>query len=171
MDVNFVRRLLRWARRRKIRWNVIIDLFEYSLGLSAERSLIPDIRFKLDMRDIDAEKSFRFKVNGVLQLTSLVGVPNVIITETRDRVVGVEAMCIVLRRLRYPTTYYDMVAVFGRSREQLCRVFNFMVDFIYGRWKQTIYCPTRLVQSRIATYAKEIYNKGAPLRTVWAFPD
>jgi hypothetical protein len=83
----------------------------------------------------------------------------------------VEAMCILLRRLRYPVIYYDMVATFGRSREQLCRVFNFMVNFVYGEWKSTIYCNTRIVRARIAQYAAAVHAKGSPLASVWAFPD
>ncbi|ETV93871.1 hypothetical protein H310_12219 [Aphanomyces invadans] len=58
-------------------------------------------------------------------------------------------MCVLLKRLRYPISYYDLIATFGRSREQLCRIFNYMVQFVYDRWKSVIYCNTKIVRSRI----------------------
>ncbi|KAF0768048.1 hypothetical protein AaE_002817, partial [Aphanomyces astaci] len=118
-------RVYKWAKRKRLRVPTILHLLEYEVGIPVERPLIPEVRFDLNIRDADALLSFRFDVAGVLELTSLLRVPNVVITEHRDRVLGVEAMCILLRRLRYPIIFYDMVAKFGRSREQLCRIFNY----------------------------------------------
>ncbi|RHY88618.1 hypothetical protein DYB35_011573 [Aphanomyces astaci] len=123
-------RVYKWAKRKKMHPTTMMTLLEYGLGIPVERPLIPDVRFDFNMRDVDAHMSFRFDVRGVLQLSSLLGVPNVVITTNRDRVVGVETIAILLRRLRYPITYYDMLSMFGRSREQLCRIFNYMVAFL-----------------------------------------
>ncbi|ETV74137.1 hypothetical protein H257_11102 [Aphanomyces astaci] len=139
-------RVFKWAKRKNFSYATRVLLLEYGLGIPVERPLIPDIRFDLNMRDADELLSYRFDVRGVVELTDLLGIPNVVITSARDRVVGVEALAILLRRLRYPITYYNMVASFGRSREQICRIFNYM-------------------------YCEAIHNKGAPLTKVWAFPD
>ncbi|ETV69898.1 hypothetical protein H257_14497 [Aphanomyces astaci] len=162
---------LKWAKRKRLSPTQTIAPLEYVLGIAIERPLIPDVRLDLNMRDVDARLSFRFDMRDVLQLTTLLGVPNVVVTSSFDRLLGVEAMCVMLRRLRYPTTYYDKVATFGRSREQLCRVFNFMVTFVHAEWKEIIYCNTRIVRHRIGQYAAAIHAKGSPLTSVWAFPD
>ncbi|KAH9103027.1 hypothetical protein AeMF1_020523 [Aphanomyces euteiches] len=148
-----------------------MKLFEYGLGIPVERPIIPDVRFDLNMRDADSVMSFRFDVHGIVELSSLLGIPNVVITNSRDRILGVEALCILLKRLRYPTIFYDMMATFGRSRGQLCRIFNHMVNLIYMQWRSTIYCNINIIRSRIARYASAIHNKGSPLTNVWAFPD
>ncbi|RQM19825.1 hypothetical protein B5M09_013020 [Aphanomyces astaci] len=156
-------RVYKWAKRKKMHPTTMMTLLEYGLGIPVERPLIPDVRFDCNMRDVDAHMSFRFDVRGVLQLSSLLGVPNVVITPNRDRVVGVEAIAILLRRLRYPITYYDMLSMFGRCREQLCRIFNYMVAFVYQQWGDVIYCNKQTVRSRIASYATAVSNKGSPL--------
>ncbi|ETV69613.1 hypothetical protein H257_14752 [Aphanomyces astaci] len=129
-------------------------LLEFGLGIPVERPLIPAISFDVNMRDADAVLSFRFDVAGVLQLTSLLGVPNVVITSSRDRVTDVEAMVILLKRLRYPITFYDMLSTFGRSREQICRILNHMVAFVFNSWRDHLLqqahcsCPNRTVCQR-----------------------
>ncbi|ETV69519.1 hypothetical protein H257_14881 [Aphanomyces astaci] len=172
-------RVYKWAKRKKLNLATTTMLLEFGLGLPVERPLIPVVSFEelttgikgRDMRDADAVLSFRFDVSGVLELTSLLGVPNVVITSSRDRVTGVEAMAILLKRLRYPITFYDMLSTFGRSREQLCRIFNHMIQFVYTTWRDHIYCNKRIVRARIAQYARVIQAKGSPLSNVWAFPD
>ncbi|KAF0746619.1 hypothetical protein AaE_008058, partial [Aphanomyces astaci] len=169
-EVRLAMRVYRWAKRKKLRSAKTMLLFEFGLGIPVERPLIPDVRFNLDISDINAQMSFRFDVRGILELACLLGVPNVV-TSGRDRVCGVEALCVLLRRLRYPVTFYDMVATFVRSREQLCRVFNHMVVLLYGQWKDVIYCNQKVVRLRIALYAHAAANKGAPLSYVWSFPE
>ncbi|ETV75989.1 hypothetical protein H257_09943 [Aphanomyces astaci] len=46
-----------------------------------------------------------------------------------------------------------------------------MVNLGYHRWQSTIYCNKEIVRARIAQYAAAIHNKGAPLQSVWPFPD
>ncbi|ETV94966.1 hypothetical protein H310_11607 [Aphanomyces invadans] len=158
-DIAFALQIFKWAKRKKLKPHITSMLLEYALGLPAERPLIPAIRFDINMRDADSILSFRFNVAGVLQLTSLLGVPNAVITSCRDRVIGVEALAIMLKRLRYPITYYDLLATFGRSREQICRIFNHMINLVYNNWKDHIYCNKRIVRSRISAYAKAIFEK------------
>ncbi|KAH9183905.1 hypothetical protein AeNC1_014118, partial [Aphanomyces euteiches] len=169
--MKFALHAYRWAKKKKLRLDMILMLLEYGVGIPMERPLIPEVQFDLNMRDKDVEISFRFNVRGVVQLTYLLGIPNVVITSNRNRVLGVEAKCITLRRLRYPVTFYDMLSTFGRSRAQLCRIFNHMINFMYSEWKETIYCNLAVVRSKIASYASAIHGKGAPLTNVWAFPD
>ncbi|ETV78987.1 hypothetical protein H257_07775 [Aphanomyces astaci] len=64
-----------------------------------------------------------------------------------------------------------MLPMFGRSREQICRVLNHMGNLVCSKWKDHIYCNKRIVRARIAQYARAIHAKGALLSNVWAFPD
>ncbi|ETV71304.1 hypothetical protein H257_13435 [Aphanomyces astaci] len=137
-------RVYKWEKRKKLSPATTTMLLEFGLGLPVERPLIPVVSFDINMRDADAVLSFRFDVSGVLELTSLLGVPNVVITSSRDRVTGVEDMAILLKRLRYPITFYDMLSTFGRSREQLRRIFNHMIEFVYTSWRDLIYCNKRI---------------------------
>ena len=161
----------KWARKKKLHPKAKKMLLEAALALPLERPLIPDVRFSLEILDVDARLAYRFDVRGLKMLSLLLGIPLVVVTTDRDRVLGMEALCILLRRLRYPTTYYDMMGVFGRSREQLCRIFNHMVDFIFREWKDVIYCHKEVLRHRISQYAEAIHRKGSPLENVWAFPD
>ncbi|KAF0772075.1 hypothetical protein AaE_002359, partial [Aphanomyces astaci] len=57
-------RLYKWAKRKKLKPDTTTMLLEYGLGMPAERPLIPDVRFDINMRDADAILSFRFDVAG-----------------------------------------------------------------------------------------------------------
>ncbi|OQR85794.1 hypothetical protein ACHHYP_20542 [Achlya hypogyna] len=80
------------------------------------------------MSDVDAKLSFRFDVLGILRLSFLLGIPN-----ASSQLGG------SVHRSLYPIVYYDMIKTFGRSRSQLCRIFNHTVDLIYERWLKVIY--------------------------------
>ncbi|KAF0738210.1 hypothetical protein Ae201684P_004663 [Aphanomyces euteiches] len=137
-----------------------------------ERPIIPEARISLrQMSNADAVLSFRFDVSGILQLVSLLRVPHTAITQAGDRCLGEEALAIVLQRLAYPKRFYDMVSSFGRSRESLCRIFNWTIDFLYNVSKETIYFAQHIVQDRLATYAEAIRKKGAALDNVLGFID
>ncbi|KAH9161366.1 hypothetical protein AeNC1_018918 [Aphanomyces euteiches] len=77
----------------------------------------------------------------------------------------------MLRRLKYPVAYYDMMPMFGRSIPALCRIYIFMVDLIYNNWNQTIYFAKHIDRTRLMHYATAIHNKGAPTTNVYGFPD
>ncbi|OQR88600.1 hypothetical protein ACHHYP_06726 [Achlya hypogyna] len=123
------------------------------------------------MTDADALLSFRFDVGGIIQLASLLRLPETIITSAGDRTSSEEALAIVLYRLVYPKRYYDMIVKFGRSRESLCHIFNWTIDFLHGLWDETIYFAHHVAQGRLAMYAKAINDKGAALSYVMACID
>ncbi|KAF0742191.1 hypothetical protein Ae201684_002858 [Aphanomyces euteiches] len=77
----------------------------------------------------------------------------------------------MLRRLKYPVAYYDMMPMFGRSIPTLCQIYIFMVDLIYNNWNQTIYFAKHIDRTRLMHYATAIHNKGAPTTNVYGFSD
>jgi hypothetical protein len=149
----------------------IVKILEDVKYIPVERPIIPDVRFSLNISSADAVLKYRFDVDGILKMSFLLRIPTTIITDSSDRVLGVEAFCVVLYRLHYPKRYYDMLQIFGRSREQLCRVFNLTLNLLYSIWKDVIYCHFGIIRRRIASYCEAITRRGSPLETVWAFPD
>ena len=98
-------------------------LYMAYLSTAVERPLIPDIKFNLHLfANSDAILKFRFDIAGILKLGKLLNMPGVVITKAQDRCLAVEALCIVLYRLSYPMRYFDMIVLFGRSRESMCRI-------------------------------------------------
>ena len=154
---------MKYAQRRN---------FVEMLLTAIERPIVPDLRFMLgDMNDADAELKFRFDVQGIRTLVSLLRVPSVFLTQNRDRCHGEEALCIVLNRLSYPRRYVDMMALFGRSRESISRIFNGMVDFLFSKWHHLLFFCKSIVVVRLDKYTAAIAAKGAPLDCVFGFID
>ncbi|EQC24845.1 hypothetical protein SDRG_15498 [Saprolegnia diclina VS20] len=146
--------LLRWYRKNRDKPYARMAL-AVLLSRSVERPLVPDVRFKLlEMSDADAVLSFRFDVDGIQRLRTQLGIPHVIVTVDR-----------------FPTTYYDMMSTFGRSRPQLCRIFYYVVDLIYRTWWDIIYFAKVVDRQRIQAYAEAIHRRGAPTTNVFAFVD
>ncbi|ETV88326.1 hypothetical protein H257_01599 [Aphanomyces astaci] len=140
------------------------------LVASIERPLVPDVRFNLDSyNDADLQPKFRFGSDEIRLLVNLLGIPSV--TEKRDRVHAVEAICILLHLLCYPKRYCDMMVLFSRSRESICRIFNSIVNLLYDKWKCTIYFAIDTVETRLQLYANAIANKGSPVACLFGFID
>ncbi|KAF0720978.1 hypothetical protein AaE_010220, partial [Aphanomyces astaci] len=137
-----------------------------------ERPLIPAVRFHLTAcTDANSIMDFRFDVDGVQKVGLLLGLPSVVITNSRNRVCRDEAMCIMLSRLAFPTRFYQMAKMFGRSDAVLCDIFLFVVNDIYDRWHDLLYFNLRLVRKQLDQYCAAIKKRGAPLDSVFGFID
>ncbi|OQR88520.1 hypothetical protein ACHHYP_06771, partial [Achlya hypogyna] len=64
-----------------------------------------------------------------------------------------------------------MMEKFGRSREQLCRIYGYVVNFLYERWSDTIYFAPYADRRRSQHFADAIHRKGAPTKTFYGFTD
>ncbi|KAE9053064.1 hypothetical protein PF006_g33674, partial [Phytophthora fragariae] len=129
-----------------------------------ERPIIPDLRFCLwEHSNADSELLVRFDVSGVLALCRHFGLPEIMMTDQRDKAHCSEALCILLYRLSYSKRLYDMIKVFGRSTGQISRLFRHMVLYIYDRYKDLIYFQHRICSERIHMYAAAIRGKGSPM--------
>lgn len=62
---------------------------------------------------------FRFSRPNLERLRTALRIPDQIITKTRDNLSGMEALCIMLRRLSYPNRWMDIRKIFGRSQLSL----------------------------------------------------
>jgi hypothetical protein len=83
-------------------------------------------------------------------------------TESRDRVNGVEGLCIVLRRLAFPSRWMDLVPVFGRQKGTLSRIFLHTMTLLMSTWGHLLnFNPVHFVH-RLPFWARSIARKGSP---------
>ena len=81
-----------------------------------------------------------------------------------------EGLCLLLRRLAYPSRLIDLVPLFGRHKTELSLIINGMAHEIYHLHRHrldTVQHPwTNLPQ-----YAEMIHEKGACMDNIWGFLD
>ena len=88
--------------------------------------------FTLDgLDDSECWTEFRFHKNDIRRLKTALRIPDVVTTYHRLAVDGIEALCIFLRRFRYPCRYSDMIPCFGRPVLDLCIVSAHVMNHIY----------------------------------------
>lgn len=125
---------------------------------------------------VDSECRAEFRVNksGPPLLAERLQIPDAFVCNQGSVCEGMEALCILLRRLSYPAgTQISMIPRFGRPAPVLSMVTNKALDFIYdthGRrikeWNHDLLSPARL-----KTYADAVYAKGAALENCLGFVD
>ncbi|KAL1279362.1 hypothetical protein QQF64_026035 [Cirrhinus molitorella] len=126
------------------------------------------------MEQDECINEFRVRKCDIPILADVLRIPNEIICDQRSVVGGVEALCMLLKRLTYPCRYSDMMQRFGhRQVPVLCMATNSMLDYIYDvhhqritQWNDNILNPAAL-----ETYADYIHQKGAPLENCFGFID
>ncbi|KDO33032.1 hypothetical protein SPRG_01848 [Saprolegnia parasitica CBS 223.65] len=64
-----------------------------------------------------------------------------------------------------------MMIVFGRSRQSLCRIHNYVLDALYDKWAGVLFFQQTLVAKRLQKYKDAIVAKGSPLTNVFVFID
>jgi len=68
-------------------------------------------------------------------LHNALGLPNKFVCQNRTIYTGIEGLCIVVRRLAYPSRLEYLQHLFGRSKVELSYIFNEVLDCIY-----TLHC-------------------------------
>ena len=91
--------------------------------------------FDFDMLENDECLSeFRFHKRDIPLLADVLQVPDVTTCYQRSVCSGLEALCVVLKRLAYPCRYADMIPRFAKACFQYyVWSNNYMVDFSYTR--------------------------------------
>ncbi|GAV08938.1 hypothetical protein RvY_18556 [Ramazzottius varieornatus] len=127
-----------------------------------------------DYSDKECRAYFRFKREALFQLLEAFGIPDVVRTPSRDSATGLEALCIVLRRLAYPNRWLEMRKMFGRSHSSLNRLFYATLRVIDRSSKVLkTWDHSWLKEDDFEIYADSIVAKGGPgvIRDVFAFID
>jgi hypothetical protein len=115
----------------------------------------------------------RFNKDDLLLLLNTLAIPQVIITENRLRVLGLDALCIFLRRFAYPNRLFDLISIFGRPRDELSRIITYIMDHIFATFHHLLdsFDYERLTPEELQLFADAIFKKGAVLHDIWGFID
>ena len=86
---------------------------------------------------------------------------------------GLEALCILLRRLAFSKRYCDMVPQFGASVPDVCKITHVVLNHICELHCHRIENWNRpwLQRNKLAEYAGAIYSEVAPLNNCFDFID
>ena len=88
-------------------------------------------RFNLEeMADSECRAEFRVNKRDLPLLAECLQIPDAFVCNQGSVCDGMEALCILLRRLSYPCRYSDMIPRFGRPAPVLSMVTNKVLDFI-----------------------------------------
>ena len=110
------------------RYQNIIDDVEFALLYDESSSRLTFPYSKFERFDIDAwdesecRTELRFGEQYLDLLRRNLQIPDEIVCSQRSVCDGMEAICILLKRLAYPCRYTDMVPRFGRNRTELCLI-------------------------------------------------
>ena len=115
----------------------------------------------------------RFTSEEILHLVRILHVPDPFITQNGSSFTAVEALSLLLLRMRSNRNLYDLVQNFDRSLAAISEVVNELLSFLEARWSHLLGLDTDgiLHPNRLQSYADAIYDAGAPLDTVWGFID
>ena len=131
-------------------------------------------RFDLHvLTDDECMSEFRFYKNDVYLVAEVLQVPDEKRCYNRVVVVGIEALCIFLKRFACPCRYSDMLPRFARPVPQLCMIPNQMMDFIYQTHNHRLRSLKQpwLSRASLQNYADIIHAKGAPRQNCWGVID
>ena len=158
----------------------VIDDEEFMLLYKMYSSRNPEFPYRshsaFDLEDLDESEcmaEFRFRKGDIVFLSDALEIPDTVKCEQRSICDGIEALCILLRRLSYPCRYGDMIRRFAKPVPVLRMVTNQMIDHVYDlhghrvtQWNQNIMSPAQL-----QSYCEAITARGAPLNNCFGFID
>ncbi|OWZ23051.1 hypothetical protein PHMEG_0002133 [Phytophthora megakarya] len=134
------------------------------------RVQIPNIRFNINsLTEKTCIDRFRFSTYHLCYLLMKFMLPPFFSTEEGYRVSGIEALCITLERLAYPSRWRDLVEKYGRSSSNLSSVFNYVCEHISTRCEPLLVGDWNRISSRHEDFASAVRAKGATLFNVWGF--
>ncbi|OQR86303.1 hypothetical protein ACHHYP_10698 [Achlya hypogyna] len=151
----------------------LVAVFLQQLIAGSRAISIPDVRFNFNAQtDRDCQFKFRFTKSDIIELVRLFRLPDPVITANRYRASAVEATCIMLNRLAWPHRLGTMTQTFGRSREALSGIANYVMQHVYDTFGHLlIWDDQRLNSAWMERCAAAVYAKGAPLATCIGFID
>ena len=131
-------------------------------------------RYSLDdINDAECLAEFRFRNHDLPFLAEVVQIPDSFTRYQTTVSSGMEALCILLRRLSYPCRFSDIIPRFGRPVPVLSMVTNQVLDYIYDthghritQWNHQI-----LSQLLLQLYSDTIASQGSSLDNCFGFVD
>ena len=158
----------------------LIDEEEFSMLYDLHTSKNPNFpyhdyeKFDLDLIDpAECKAEFCVEKNDLPLLYNALGIPETIECRQGSIFDGMEALCMLLRRLAYPCRYSDMISRFPRPVPVLSMITTTVMDYVYQQhhrrisdWNRFLLEPRKLEQ-----YAMAISEKGSALDNCFGFID
>lgn len=132
-------------------------------------------RFTLDeVPDENCKFLFRFKKDDIYRLYHALQIPEFVRTYNENKVTGITALCMLLRRLTYPNRLRDLRQLFGYSPQAISLIISRITDILiqnHGHLLTHLPQLTWLNWQRLRIYGLAIQDKGAPMPNCWGFID
>lgn len=152
----------------------LLERYDY-VSEEKERFSAPRPRFTASSFRSLRESSlvfFRFTEQDVYLLLNKLEFPShFITTKNRYRASGLEGLCILLRRLAYPSRLADLLRVFGRSSPELSEIFLEVQEFVYSKWCRLLDFKPQHFQHWLPNLAEVVERKGSPFDNLVGFID
>jgi hypothetical protein len=144
----------------QLTWKVLLAQHQY---YTIEMPINPVLRLNLNnMTDLECRNYFRFSHHEIRMLVGKLRFPQVIILQNhRDRVMAIEAFCLLLRRLSYPNRWFDLKDNFGRHPSLMSRIFHYVMHFLLQRLNASLICYP-LTRERLEQYVDAFQRRGVP---------
>ncbi len=107
----------------------------------------------------------------IIRLRAALGLPEKVVGYNNTTASGLEALCILLRRLAYPNRLTDSISpIFGRAKE-LSIIFNATLTHIHDHFGHLLTTLNQdwLSPQHLAQYARVVNDKGGPSINCWGF--
>jgi len=100
---------------------------------------MPGERFNLLLVDEnEVREQMRFYRDDIIDIVIALRLPDVIVTQSGDKIWSVEALCLVLYRLSSPSKLSRMSSVFHRSLAAISRIINYTLFWIMEHWHKVL---------------------------------
>jgi hypothetical protein len=152
-----------------------LSLFAYETYRRERRAEKRRKRKRLSVESISSERFrllFRFRKEDIHLLQNALRIPEEVVLSTGSRASGTVVLCIMLRRLSYPSRLKDLAYLFGRHESDISLFFKWAITHIETTFRHILHFDSvRLTPECLARYAAAVHAKGAPLTRCWGFID
>ncbi|CAB4022426.1 Hypothetical predicted protein, partial [Paramuricea clavata] len=118
-----------------------IDDEEFLMLYDVNRSTNLDLPYwdyeQFDLDDLcndECKAEFRFLKNDIYTLYEVLQIPEEMKCVNGFKVLGLTALCVLLKRFAYPCRYLGIMPRFALSVPQLSMISNLAMNFVYDRW-------------------------------------
>ena len=125
------------------------------------------------MEDDECVAEFRVRKRDIPLLGEVLQIPEVVICNQQSIADGMEALCMLLKRLAYPVRYSDKVPRFAYPLLVLRMIANEVLNHVYRTHQHRIcqWYPEVMNPLALQRYSDAVANKGAPLQNCFEFID
>ncbi|KIJ51635.1 hypothetical protein M422DRAFT_243936 [Sphaerobolus stellatus SS14] len=121
-----------------------------------------------ELGDTVWKEQFRFTRAKVEKLVVALDLPDVIsCPKMRVKEDNITALCMLLRRLSYPSRLADISMQLGWQKTRFSQITQVTAMYLWARWKHLLrFDPRRLTREKLASFGRVLQAKGAPFDCV-----